>query len=50
MAGVKVPSPMTMEVPRMVRKKSAILAARLLSSLCFTHCALLSCELGASML
>ena len=41
---------MTMEVPRMVIVKRAILAALLDSSLRFTHCARLVCELGSWML
>jgi hypothetical protein len=49
-AGVKVPSPMTTEVPRMVMVKRAILAALLDSSFSLSHCALRSRELGASTL
>jgi hypothetical protein len=49
-AGVKVPSPITMDVPRIVMVKSPILAALLDSNLSFNHCALLSGKLGDSML
>ena len=40
-AGVKVPSPITMDVPRIVMVKRLILAVMLDSSFSFSHCALL---------
>lgn len=50
MLGVRTPSPMTIEVPRIVRMKSKIFAALLLSSFSLIFAALLRALDGVSNL